>query len=412
MIYNEEEHNFDKFIKKWNKDEEYLLFGKSKECFQFIKSMNYLLGENELKIFGIMDFEQKNITIEESLSSIFKNYYNASSNKEPVIDNKRITLFPVEELKNLKNLKIIVTTDYYRLEVIEYLHKQKFKENIDYCIYKNISGIWPLKYKNIVHLSRIDQTLTSKCSLNCTFCNMYIPHYDKQSHLESDYLIKDIDLLFTKVDYISTYQLIGGEPFLYPKIDYILEYIGVNYRNKIDNLTITTNGTIPIKDTTLVLLKQYDIYLSVSDYRDSLPQIKEKVTELISSLEKSNIYYNVREANEWSDFGDPRIEIRKNSDDVIKHFDKCTAPFRGISGNKFYYCNLSMSADAAGVHPIESSDYLDLTKINSKEELIKFDLGFIDIGYITLCKSCNGCNTGINIQVSPKSQYVRKLENK
>ena len=45
----------------------------------------------------------------------------------------------------------------------------------------------------------------------------------------------------------------------------------------------------------------------------------------------------------------------------------------------------------------------------SNDELIKFDLGFTDLGYVTMCDNCNGCNTGIKVPVSYEHQGIRKL---
>jgi len=239
---------------------------------------------------------------------------------------------------------------------------------------------------------------------------MYMPYYQKQSHQALGNLISNLDTLFNKIDFISTYHLIGGEPFLHPNMDDILVHIGENYRNKIDNLIVTTNGTISPKESTLGLMRKYDVYVSLSDYSRSLPKITKKVRSVIRKLKDSGVYYVVREVNEWNDFGDIRTQIFEDEKDVLAHFDKCTAPYRGITDQKFYYCNLSMSADASGIHPVQLGDYIHLDEIRSKEDIIKFDLGFTKKGYISLCKTCNGCYTGISLPVSPKGQGLRNIQ--
>ena len=45
----------------------------------------------------------------------------------------------------------------------------------------------------------------------------------------------------------------------------------------------------------------------------------------------------------------------------------------------------------------------------NEEDLIKFDLGYTDLGYITFCDNCNGCNTGIKVPVSYEKQGLRDL---
>ncbi len=59
MKYNPNLHNFEKFIQEWDTETEYVLFGASKECVQFIRSVDYLLGNNVLKIKYIVDHDVK-----------------------------------------------------------------------------------------------------------------------------------------------------------------------------------------------------------------------------------------------------------------------------------------------------------------------------------------------------------------
>ena len=47
---------------------------------------------------------------------------------------------------------------------------------------------------------------------------MYMPHYKKPKHKDINKLKEDIDVLFKRVDYISTLHLVGREPFMYPNL--------------------------------------------------------------------------------------------------------------------------------------------------------------------------------------------------
>ena len=49
MLYNSELNNFKRFISEWNIETEYVLFGASKECVQFIRSMDFLFGFEKIK---------------------------------------------------------------------------------------------------------------------------------------------------------------------------------------------------------------------------------------------------------------------------------------------------------------------------------------------------------------------------
>ena len=165
-----------------------------------------------------------------------------------------------------------------------------------------------------------------------------------------------------------------------------------NHIDKIDKFIITTNGTILPKQSTLELLKTNDVILSVSDYTDKLEHIQTKVLKVLNAYKTQNVNHYVRTEIEWYDFGDLRIKKNLSTDELIKHFDSCTAPFRGLNDGKFYYCHLNTSAVRTNLFPLNNNDYVSIDSV-SKEDLIRFDLGFTDLGYITFCDNCNGCNT-------------------
>ena len=401
MLYNDELHSFDKFISDWNLDTEYVLFGASKECIQFIRTIDLLLGENVLKIKYIVDHNVENQTTLKNINEI-SSFYHQSKNIE--VKRKNIELIHIDNFKITPNTQVIVTTDVYKQKYKEFLEENGVK----WTWYKNIASIWPYKYKNIVHIFQSDVLVTEKCSLNCSHCNMFMPHYEFPIHRELDTIISDIDSYFNIVDYVSVFHLVGGEPFLYPNIENVITHILKNYITKIDKLIITTNGTILPKDSIIQLLKDNDVILSVSDYSDKLEFVKSKITKVLDVYKNNNINHYVRNEIEWYDFGDLRVKKNLPTDDLIKHFDSCTAPFRGLNDGKFYYCHLNTSAVRTKLFPLSENDYVDINTI-SKEDLLKFDLGYTDLGYITFCDNCNGCNTGIKVPVSYEKQGIRDL---
>jgi len=401
MLYNDELHNFNKFISEWNLDTEYVLFGASKECIQFIRTIDNLMGENSLKIKYIVDHNVENQTTLNNINEI-SSFYHQSKNIET--KRKNIQLIHIDNFEITPNTQVIVTTDVYKQKYKEFLEENDVK----WTWYKNIASIWPYKYKNIVHIFQSDVLVTEKCSLNCSHCNMFMPHYEFPIHRELDTIISDIDSYFNIVDYVSVFHLVGGEPFLYPNIENVINHILKNYITKIDKLIITTNGTILPKDSIIKLLKDNDVILSVSDYSDKLEFVKSKITKVLDVYKNNNINHYVRNEIEWYDFGDLRVKKNLPTDELIKHFDSCTAPFRGLNDGKFYYCHLNTSAVRTKLFPLSENDYVDINTI-SKEELLKFDLGYTDLGYITFCNNCNGCNTGIKIPVSYEKQGIRDL---
>lgn len=401
MLYNDKLHNFDKFIQDWDLETEYVLFGASKECVQFIRSMDILMGEGVLKIKCIVDHNVKDVETIQNINDISSAYHQS---KEIKINRTNIPLIHIDDFDF--NSQVIITTDVFKQKYKDYLEKN----NVKYTWYKNIASIWPLKHKNKVHIYQTDVLVTERCTLACSYCNMFMPHYEAPIHRELDIIKSDVDSYFKIVDYVSVFHLVGGEPFLYPNIEDIIEYILKNYIHKIDKLIITTNGTILPKQSTLDLLKENDVILSVSDYTDKLPHIQKKVLRVLDTYKSQNINHYVRNEIEWYDFGDLRIKKNLTTDELIKHFDSCTAPFRGLNDGKFYYCHLNTSAVRTNLFPLNNNDYVSINDV-SKEDLIKFDLGYTNLGYVTFCDNCNGCNTGIKVPVSYEKQGLRDDSN-
>ena len=399
MKYNPSIHNFNKFISEWDTEKEYVLFGASKECVQFIRSVDYLLGNNVLKIKYIVDHDVKDESTILNINEI-SSFYHQSKNLVNTRENLKLVHIDNFE-SNGEN--VIITSDEYRQYYKEYLDKQ----NVKYTWYKNIASIWPFIHKQKVHIFQTDVLVTEKCNLACSFCNMFIPHYELPKHRDTQIILNDIDSYFNLVDYVSIFHLVGGEPFLHPNIKDVIEYILEKYSDKIDKFIITTNGTVLPKDEILEVLKNNNVILSVSNYSNKLEKLKSKVEKVVDTYQINNINHYVRNNIEWYDFGDLRIKNNMSEEELINHFDSCTAPFRGLNDGKFYYCHLNTSAVLTKLFPLNDNDYVNLSDVSS-EDLIKFDLGFTELGYITFCDNCNGCNTGIKVPVSYKEQGLRK----
>jgi organic radical activating enzyme len=399
MKYNPNLHNFNKFISEWDIEKEYVLFGASKECVQFIRSVDYLLGNDVLKIKCIVDHDVKDESNVLNVNEI-SSFYHQSKNLTNIRGN--LKLIHIDKFESNGD-NVIITSDEYKQYYKEYLDKRGIK----YTWYKNIASIWPFVLKQKVHIFQTDVLVTEKCNLACSFCNMFIPHYELPKHRDTQIILSDIDSYFNLVDYVSIFHLVGGEPFLHPNIKDIIEYILEKYSDKIDKFIITTNGTVLPKEEILEVLKNNNVILSVSNYSNKLEKLKSKVEKVVDTYKVNNINHYVRNNIEWYDFGDLRIKNNMSEEDLINHFDSCTAPFRGLNDGKFYYCHLNTSAVLTKLFPLNDNDYVNLSDVSS-EDLIKFDLGFTELGYITFCDNCNGCNTGIKVPVSYKEQGLRK----
>jgi hypothetical protein len=305
--------------------------------------------------------------------------------------NKKIPFVVCDDYERLKYIRSIApwVNILWRIKSYESDSLIKFNNKFGASIDETIKVI-----ENPGHgLSGISFHVGSNCG--------NVDSYKNTINTINDYILPIWNNSLNKCEYID----IGGG---LSHIEDVISYLFSNYINKIDKLIITTNGTVLPKQSTLDLLKNSDIILSISDYSDKLENIKSKVLKVINIFKSENINHYVRNEIEWYDFGDLRVSKNLPTDKLIKHFDSCTAPFRGLNDGKFYYCHLNTSAVLTKLFPLNNNDYVSIESV-SKENLIKFDLGYTDLGYITFCNNCNGCNTGIKIPVSYEKQGLREL---
>tara|TARA_A100001388_G_C28771570_1_gene504232 strand:- start:625 stop:1878 length:1254 start_codon:yes stop_codon:yes gene_type:complete len=416
MIFDNNKHNFDLFMENWSPDDNYVIYGASKDAPRLIQTMDHILTNHNLKVSHIIDDNENSKILYNypigSVSDVYK-FDQSTYIPEKFVRkkyNQNIEIVRFEKYlsdKNINKNKIIIASDYNYKFYKQLLESKGLKEDKNFCNYKKIAAIWPYKLQKLTHLWRTDVLLTEKCTLNCTFCNMYMPHYDKQKHRDFEEIKLDIDIYFKRVDYVSVFHLIGGEPLLYPYAAQVIDYVSNNYREKIGYFFLTTNGTITPKDTVLNSIKNNNLVIHISDYTDHI-NYGRKFNQTKSNFDKYGIKYLVRNDTSWTDFGDPKIEKFKELQETIDHFDNCSAPFRGLNKLKYYYCHLNTSAVLSKMHSDDENNFIDLnsSKFNA-EELLKLDLGFPKLGYVTFCKFCYGCNTKLGKKVSPKDQGLR-----
>ena len=409
MIYNKDKDSFDIFMSRWSIDDEYVLYGASKDACQLIETFDNILSKkNSFKVNCIIDDYLQNNTSINNIYELNESTYKPDNFNIPN-QRKNLKIINFETfIKDavLNKLKIIITTDYNYNKIKSLLLSYNLKENIDFCVYKKVAAIWPFKLENKTHLWRSDILFTEKCTLNCTFCNMYMPHYKNPKHRKLEEIINDFDLYFNVVDYVSIFHMVGGEPLMNPDNPKAIDYIGRKYRKKIGRLLLTTNGTLVPKPSTFELFKKYCVTVSISDYTDSI-KYERKLNKFVDLIHEYDLTYFIRSNIEWIDFGDPN-EIRFFGEkENIDHFDSCTAPYKGINNGKYFYCHLNTSAILSGMHNLSENDYYLLNNNTDREELLKFDLGYLKKGYATFCQKCNGCNTGKGIPVSPSNQGLR-----
>lgn len=295
-------------------------------------------------------------------------------------------------------LVIAASQEYSRIIEQQILH-ESLKNGKDYYLYDEfIDKILPIIVtyhfdKTFMRLAQI--ALTERCSLKCKKCAhacYNVNNTSKDMHLSAVY--KSADIFFSKVDFINEFVLIGGEPLLYRNLSDVVTYVGERYREQMAIYSITTNGTIVPTKEVLEACRKYNVLFRISNYSQAIPKLKESHKKLITTLENYGIEYILAPAEgTWIDYGFDYFDRGTNEEDIIQAFDDCRTPCREVRGNKLYYCVMARSVSDNLNLGEGRDDYLDLDKLTGedyKKELLEFNLGYSNKGYLDMCRRCHG----------------------
>lgn len=294
---------------------------------------------------------------------------------------------------------VVIAADVKNIPAIEkQLLCAGLKKEEDFYIYDRfMSFVFPvlLAYaKGQIYVELAQICLTERCSLKCRKCAHGCYAVDAKSQdMSVETAKKSADYFFSWVDVAREFVLIGGEPFLYAGLDEVLEYIGEKYRNKMAVFSITTNGTIQPKQTTLDLCKKYGVTIRISNYSAALGYLEKKYTQLQEKLSRDQVVYVLDEKDrQWMDYGFETVDRKGVKEDLIRVFDRCGTPCREIRENRYYYCVMARSVSENLGFGLGEKDYLDLAELDEKDRktFLEFQMGFSQKGYLDMCNHCRG----------------------
>lgn len=296
-----------------------------------------------------------------------------------------------EARKRRENFKIVVMAghDAYG-RITQFLNEKGLVEFEDFCNVGHFMSEWLWEAKQMNCVFHVDMTITTKCTLNCRHCNLFIPYHKEKVNFSFEEMKQNIDLFFERIDFVTYFGLIGGETFLNPDLQRCIEYLGENYRNQIGRITVITNGTVTPSDSLLQAIKKYNMYLSISDYTNEVPY-KQKMDELVSRAEALKIDYYRNDSIVWTDFGFPEAPIKRTAEQLEEHLQSCRPNWNALHGGRFYYCNVSWCAEQSGHFKLREEDSLDLRKIAPADKQACRKIVELSRGTSSFCKICGGC---------------------
>jgi hypothetical protein len=303
----------------------------------------------------------------------------------------------------LQGMKIVVMAGHTAYgKITEFLNEQGLHEFEDFCNVGHFMSEWLWSAKSMNCVFHVDMTITTKCTLNCRHCNLFIPYHKEQVNFSFEEMKRNIDLFFERIDFVTYFGLIGGETFLNPALETCIVYLGENYRDRIGRITVVTNGTVTPQDSLLSVIKKYEMYLSISDYTDVVPY-GEKMEALIERAQAYGIDYSRNSSIVWTDFGFPERPLRRTEEELEEHLKSCRPNWNALHGGKFYYCNVSWCAEQSGHYRLQPEDYLELEQIDPKDKMACRRIVKLSRGTSSFCRICGGCG-------KDNTNYVRTGE--
>ncbi len=303
-----------------------------------------------------------------------------------------------------KNTIFVVEQDSHKIlrRLLSYKsvqqNKNVFMQNDFFEKYLSIFAVY---VADITYSESQCNILTTLCTLNCKHCLNFNPYLKDASHNDFEIIKRNIDIYFKAFDYCGLFHLSGGEPFMHPKCSNIIRYIHDNYKDKIQELGVSSNLVVNLSDELCQALHDCNVILFVDDYTDQIDEKKIRLfKQSMEKLKKYNVNYVINKGSELRWFGvfPPVADYTKlTENDLACRYDKCGYRNSEIRNGFINNCNYSGFAQRAGIVEQDYSEWYDLNTYtrDKKIELIEYRLGYSEKGYPEFCKYCNGY-TNIN----------------
>ena len=316
-----------------------------------------------------------------------------------------LPIFEPEQVQGDLETKVIIATLDYVEEIEAYLKALGKVEYRDYY-YSNDFLEYYMMYKHRkLYSHHLNIHVTDKCSYRCKACSVYIPYIKNPRHMPLEMVIDGIKNYFSVVDYVMELHILGGEPMLYPSLKEIVTFIGENFRDRICEFAIATNGTILPDRELCELCNKYQVFFTISDYSHSDRFCKNtNISGVVDRLEQAGVSYRLGTKSQWFEF-EINDENMVNDEIARKRYDECFFRNRVLKGNIMYYCHHEAGAAWAGKMREEDASSIDLCSVK-KLQFMLFDLGKKEQRCLEYCYRCNGYER-VNHSFIPAAEQLK-----
>lgn len=356
-----------KLTESWNEVRQIIVFGYGRQARKIVEKIS-----DDFEIVTIVDNDR---------------------NKWNMLTKENIQIVSFEEaLPLLKQYKIIVTAmgaNYN--EIKRQLCSIGLKEFIDFLQHEVFITEWYYRNKQQVRLLKTDIFVTPYCTLNCVKCASFIPYWKAKKHVDINNLKETINLFFECVDFVYSMDFYGGEPLLYNELGELILYVNNRYGSKIGYLGIITNGTIIPNKELLEIMQKCNVGVSISDYSNAI-DYNGKVDLLCEVLSENQIIYTRNKDMIWKNLGFPNASCNYEGESADIHRMECNTTCHGLCGDKkLYFCAIALAAQLGELYSVTENDYLDMTRICQKSEVLEFSVGVCkQTPYVGICNVCRG----------------------
>lgn len=273
------------------------------------------------------------------------------------------------EIINLKDIDYYIespqTIEKYQNEVVILIFSQAFQEigkklteygvpDKKYFVFTDFVCIWNWHTNHKIVLDEIDLPISSLCNLKCTHCIAYINRTNHSHNIPLENIKSSLKVFFKHINFVKRIVIAGGETFLYKDLTELLLFINSKFDGKFGMINLISNGMIMPSSEIFNCCKDINFNVSISDYgkyqdEKMISNIKEKFNDIGKECQIESKFGLHQDESVWLDRG----------------------------------------------------DYLDLYDIKNQEEILKYYMGAVEKGYLSMCDRCNGFGKVINQNFVP-----------
>ncbi len=296
-----------------------------------------------------------------------------------------------ELIEKYRDYMILITTNHYhavRERLMKYGVEKVFScislfQKIDfdgYTMYspeyqaRNIEQYFytlvPSKNKEISYISQVQLPVTMRCTLRCKECNSYIPYCRGiAEEFDDEEMVAAVDKILLGYKTIGNVLLYGGEPFLHKDLYRLVDIFASNER--IEKVTIVTNGTLLPDEKLLQVLRKSNVYVRISNYGE----LSRKINELIDIFQKNKINMEVTDFKVWNK--NPTVDILNETQDELREKVKnCCSIAKALTiiKGKVFFCGFSAFYDYFKAVPDFGDNYVDLLNFKGTGEELRKEI--------------------------------------